>query len=56
MVFYIAFQEDEDPSKKNYFSEIVDSISDVKFSHCGRYILSRDYMTLKVNNINKIYF
>jgi WD40 repeat protein len=33
---------------KNYFSEITDSILDAKFSEDGRYILSRDYMTLRL--------
>lgn len=46
ILLFIAFQEE--PTKRDYFSDIIDSISDVKFSHCGRYILSRDYMALKV--------
>jgi len=35
-------------SNKSFFSEIISSISDVKFSQDGRYICSRDYLTLKV--------
>lgn len=47
------FQEPEDPSSsKSFFSEIISSISDAKFSRDGRYIVSRDYMTLKVWDIN----
>ncbi|KAI1296388.1 protein phosphatase 2A regulatory subunit cdc55 [Mortierella claussenii] len=46
------FEEEEDPSNKSFFSEIISSISDVKFSKDGRYILSRDYLTLKVWDIN----
>ena len=42
------FEEEEDPANKSFFSEIISSISDVKFSKDGRYILSRDYLTLKV--------
>ena len=42
------FEEEEDPASRSFFSEIISSISDVKFSHDGRYILSRDYLTLKV--------
>jgi len=42
------FEEEEDPSQKSFFSEIISSISDVKFSKDGNYILSRDYLTLKI--------
>ena len=33
-------------------SEIIASISDVKFSHCGRYFLTRDFLTLKLWDLN----
>ncbi|KAM7483184.1 hypothetical protein LguiB_007767 [Lonicera macranthoides] len=33
---------------KTFFTEIIASISDVKFAPDGRHILSRDYMTLKL--------
>jgi len=46
------FEEEEDPSNRSFFSEIISSISDVKFSHDGRYILSRDYLSLKIWDIN----
>ncbi|EJT46798.1 protein phosphatase 2A regulatory B subunit [Trichosporon asahii var. asahii CBS 8904] len=46
------FEEEEDPSQKSFFSEIISSISDVKFSRDGRYILSRDYLTLKIWDMN----
>ena len=42
------FEEEEDPASRSFFSEIISSISDCKFSRDGRYILARDYMTLKV--------
>ncbi|CAG8538103.1 9262_t:CDS:2 [Ambispora gerdemannii] len=45
------FEEQEDPANKSFFSEIISSISDVKFSKDGRYILSRDYLTLKIWDI-----
>ncbi|KAA8564672.1 hypothetical protein EYC84_011578 [Monilinia fructicola] len=35
-----------------FFSEIISSISDVRFSHDGRYILSRDYLTVKIWDVN----
>eukprot|EP00002_Diphylleia_rotans_P000837 TRINITY_DN1044_c0_g1_i1.p1 TRINITY_DN1044_c0_g1~~TRINITY_DN1044_c0_g1_i1.p1 ORF type:complete len:473 (-),score=109.79 TRINITY_DN1044_c0_g1_i1:524-1942(-) len=47
-----VFEEEEDPSNKSFFSEIISSISDVKFSRDGRFILSRDYMTLKIWDVN----
>eukprot|EP01087_Luapelamoeba_hula_P002821 TRINITY_DN1258_c0_g1_i1.p1 TRINITY_DN1258_c0_g1~~TRINITY_DN1258_c0_g1_i1.p1 ORF type:complete len:446 (-),score=79.35 TRINITY_DN1258_c0_g1_i1:244-1581(-) len=47
------FEEEEDPASKSFFSEIIASISDIKFSRDGRYILSRDYLTLKLWDINK---
>lgn len=37
---------------RSFFSEIISSINDIRFSPCGRYILSRDYMTLKLWDIN----
>jgi serine/threonine-protein phosphatase 2A regulatory subunit B len=40
--------EQEDPSKKNFFTEIVTSISDACFSRNGKYIFSRDFLTVKV--------
>jgi WD40 repeat protein len=47
-----VFEEEEDPSNKSFFSEIIASISDVKFSPDGRYILARDYLTMKVWDVN----
>ncbi|GAA5849565.1 hypothetical protein JCM8547_000499 [Rhodosporidiobolus lusitaniae] len=46
------FEEEEDPSNKSFFSEIISSVSDVKFSKDGRYLLSRDYLTLRIWDIN----
>ena len=43
-----VFEEPEDPSSRSFFSEIIASTSDVKFSHSGRFVLSRDYLTVKV--------
>lgn len=48
----IVFEEPEDPSNRSFFSEIISSISDVKFSHSGRYIMTRDYLTVKVWDLN----
>ena len=42
------FEEDEQSGEKSFFSEIIASISDVVFTKDGRYIVSRDYLTLKI--------
>ena len=44
----ILFESPEDPQNHSLFSEIVNSISDMKFSGNGRYLLTRDYLTLKI--------
>ncbi|CAI5439243.1 unnamed protein product [Caenorhabditis angaria] len=46
------FEEPEDPQSRSFFSEIIASVSDVKFSHNGRYLLTRDYLTVKVWDLN----
>ncbi|XP_073287269.1 serine/threonine protein phosphatase 2A 55 kDa regulatory subunit B beta isoform-like isoform X1 [Primulina huaijiensis] len=46
------FEEQEEPSSRTFFTEIIASISDIKFAKDGRYILSRDFMTLKLWDIN----
>eukprot|EP01010_Urceolus_cornutus_P001520 NODE_206_length_2028_cov_263.108135_g162_i0.p1 GENE.NODE_206_length_2028_cov_263.108135_g162_i0~~NODE_206_length_2028_cov_263.108135_g162_i0.p1 ORF type:complete len:440 (-),score=111.91 NODE_206_length_2028_cov_263.108135_g162_i0:649-1968(-) len=47
-----VFEMEEDANSKTFFSEIISSISDAKFSKDGRYILSRDYLTLKIWDVN----
>ena len=46
------FEEYIDPINHNFFTEITSSISDIKFSPNGRYIVSRDYLTVKIWDIN----
>ncbi|CAO2814689.1 unnamed protein product [Amaranthus hypochondriacus] len=46
------FEVQEAPGSKSFFTEIIASISDIKFANDGRHILSRDYMTLKLWDIN----
>ncbi|KAH9608842.1 hypothetical protein KSS87_004220, partial [Heliosperma pusillum] len=46
------FEEQDVPSSRSFFTEIIASISDVKFARDGRYMLSRDYMTLKLWDTN----
>uniref|UniRef100_A0A183HAM9 Serine/threonine-protein phosphatase 2A 55 kDa regulatory subunit B n=1 Tax=Onchocerca flexuosa TaxID=387005 RepID=A0A183HAM9_9BILA len=51
-IIFAVFEESEDPASRSFFSEIIASVSDVKFSHNGRYLLTRDYLTAKVWDIN----
>ncbi|KAF5726169.1 serine/threonine protein phosphatase [Tripterygium wilfordii] len=46
------FEQPEVSGTRSFFTEIIASISDIKFSKDGRHILSRDYMTLKLWDIN----
>ncbi|EZF75458.1 hypothetical protein H105_02973 [Trichophyton soudanense CBS 452.61] len=46
------FEQEEDITSRSFFSEIISSISDVRFSHDGRYVLSRDYLTVKIWDVN----
>ncbi|KAJ4896657.1 Serine/threonine protein phosphatase 2A 55 kDa regulatory subunit B alpha isoform [Raphanus sativus] len=46
------FEEPEAAGPKSFFTEIIASVSDIKFAREGRYLLSRDYMTLKLWDIN----
>lgn len=52
LTVYTEFEQEEDPQARSFFSEIISSISDVRFSHDGRYILSRDYLTVKIWDVN----
>ncbi|CAK9033827.1 Serine/threonine protein phosphatase 2A 55 kDa regulatory subunit B beta isoform (AtB beta) (PP2A, partial [Durusdinium trenchii] len=47
-----TFEEPEQPGNKSFFSEIIASLSDIKFTSDGRYIVSRDYLNLKIWDIN----
>lgn len=38
----LVLQEKDDPSKKNFFTEIVASISEACFSKNGRYLLNHN--------------
>lgn len=40
--------EDNEMNNKSFFREIISSISDVKLSNSGRYMMSRDYLSIKV--------
>lgn len=46
------FEEPEDPFIRSFFSEIISSISGIKFSNNGRYLISRDFVSVKVWDIN----
>jgi len=42
------FEEPEDSMSRSFFSEIISSISGVRFSNNGRFMVSRDYLSIKV--------
>ncbi|KAK1285463.1 Serine/threonine protein phosphatase 2A 55 kDa regulatory subunit B beta isoform [Acorus calamus] len=48
------FEEHEAPGSRSFFTEIIASISDIKFGKDGRHILSRDYMTLKTSGSSRL--
>jgi len=43
---------DKKQTTKSFFAEIINSTSDVKYSRDGRYVLTRDYLSLKVWDVN----
>ncbi|XP_057813233.1 serine/threonine protein phosphatase 2A 55 kDa regulatory subunit B beta isoform isoform X2 [Cryptomeria japonica] len=47
-----VFEEQETPGSRSFFTEIIASVSDIKFAKDGRHILSRDFMTLKLWDLN----
>lgn len=49
----ILLQAEDMSRPKSFFTEIISSISDIKFSSDGRFIISRDYMNLKLWDIHK---
>ncbi|KAJ3445644.1 protein phosphatase pp2a regulatory subunit b [Anaeramoeba flamelloides] len=46
------FQGGENVEKETFLDEIISNITDIKFSPCGRYILSRDFTSLKIWDLN----
>ncbi|XP_020272250.1 serine/threonine protein phosphatase 2A 55 kDa regulatory subunit B beta isoform-like [Asparagus officinalis] len=48
----MLFEEHEAPGSRSFSTEIIESISDIKFGKNGRHILSRDYMPLKLWDIS----
>lgn len=44
----ISFEDKDAQANRNFFTEIISSISDVTFSKNGKYIFSRDFLSVKV--------
>ena len=44
----ISFEDPSSKKNKNFFTEIITSISDLKFTNDGNTILSRDFLTTKI--------
>ena len=42
------FEAPVNEAQRGFFTEILQSIADIKFSPDGKYIMSRDFLTLKV--------
>eukprot|EP01114_Cavostelium_apophysatum_P006091 TRINITY_DN1730_c0_g1_i2.p1 TRINITY_DN1730_c0_g1~~TRINITY_DN1730_c0_g1_i2.p1 ORF type:complete len:468 (+),score=132.32 TRINITY_DN1730_c0_g1_i2:177-1580(+) len=47
-----TFREKEGAVSKSFFSEVTSSISDVRYSSSGRYIIARDYLHIKIWDVN----
>ncbi|EIE21400.1 protein phosphatase 2A regulatory subunit PR55 [Coccomyxa subellipsoidea C-169] len=45
-------EQAEAPGPRSFFTELLSSMSDLKFSRDGRYMLARDFMTLKLWDVN----
>jgi serine/threonine-protein phosphatase 2A regulatory subunit B len=43
----IRFEDNSGKQQKNFFTDIISSISDVKFTNSGRYLVSRDFLSVK---------
>jgi serine/threonine-protein phosphatase 2A regulatory subunit B len=48
-VAFAVFEETDESAASSYFGEIIASVSDIQFTLDGRYIISRDYMSIKVS-------
>ena len=44
----MTFEDKDAHANKNFFTEIISSISDVTFTKNGRHIISRDFLSVKV--------
>lgn len=44
----ISFEDPSSKLNKNFFTEIITSISDIKFTKDGNKILARDFLTTKI--------
>lgn len=51
-VYSKVYQDPDDQMQKNFFTEIISSVTDLKFSPNGRYVATRDYMALKIWDLN----
>ena len=44
----IHMQPEQPNAQRSFFTELLASMSDLKFSRCGRHMLARDFMGLKL--------
>eukprot|EP01122_Echinamoeba_exundans_P008602 TRINITY_DN287_c0_g1_i3.p1 TRINITY_DN287_c0_g1~~TRINITY_DN287_c0_g1_i3.p1 ORF type:complete len:360 (+),score=30.67 TRINITY_DN287_c0_g1_i3:688-1767(+) len=43
-----VYEDIEGSEPRSFFSELISSVSDARFSRCGRYVITRDYLTLRI--------
>lgn len=48
----VSIEDKESTAQKNFFTDIVASISDISYGKDGRYIFSRDFLNVKVWDVN----
>lgn len=44
----VPVQPEQPNTQRSFFTELLASMSDLKFSRCGRHMLARDFMGLKL--------
>lgn len=48
IVLLLVFEYEDESADKSFFSEIISSISDAKFTPDGNYMIARDFLTVKL--------
>lgn len=52
IVNYFTVYEEVEDNSSSFFSELISLVSDLKFTQNGRYMVTRDYLTVKVWDLN----
>lgn len=51
-MFLSTVFEEADDNSSSFFSELISLVSDLKFTKDGRYMVTRDYLSVKVWDVN----